>query len=479
MQTTVVGTEQPQLRAYQQEGVDFLLQHHRCGLVDEPGLGKTAQILTAIHRGDRRPVLICAPKSALGVWRDEIMKWLGAEEAAAALLYYGTAAQRHKLAKQGAIDSARYVITAYRTGLELLNMRKWRAIVCDEFHRVGLLNIRTATYKAFRETCCKRLPTASFYAVSGTPYTKGPQDFFGLLHLFDPRNNDFHSYWRFVDTHCIVTQSPLGYTEIHPRPKAPEEFREMLSHYFLRRSKRDILPQLPAKIRQVIPIDMSPKQTRLYRTLEQELMVQLQQNTVFALSPLALLTKLRQMLVSPCCLDEAVDDVGGGIEALLEMVELDFDANNSVLVFTPFIKGVETIERVLRARLKCKTFVIHGQLKNGMLPSDVAKAFQAEPSVRKVLVCTIKTGQAWDATAANVVYFLGYEWAAVENEQAEDRVHRIGQQKSVVCKYLKYTDTVDQDILQIVLSKELGFSASLDVGRFNAIIQARLAKRKV
>ncbi len=482
------------LREYQQEGVMYLTTRQRCGLVDEPGLGKTAQILAAVQQRNVYPVLICAPKSALGVWRDEIAMWLGNTAAARTILYQGTALQRQKLCASGQLQNAQFVITSYRIGGELLKRTNatqqeqeqlplWRVLVCDEFHRVGLLNIKTATYKVFKAACnragTQRWPSLIFYAVSGTPYTKGPQDFFGLLHLFEPKNMEFRSYWRFVDKYCIVLENDLGYREIHPRPKDPEAFRELLSNYFLRRKKKDVLAQLPDKIRQVVPVDMSPRQAKLYKTLEQELMVQMQQDTVFALSPLALTVKLRQMLVSPKCLDAEEPDLGGGIEALLEMVDLDFDSGNSVLVFTPFIRGVELIAQALRNKLRATVFTIHGQMPNKVLPSDVAHAFQDAPGNRKALVCTIKTGQAWTATEANVVYFLGYEWAAVENEQAEDRAHRIGQKKSVVCKYIKYSDTIDQDVLQTILGKELGFAASLDAARFREILQSRFKQREV
>ncbi len=483
----------PTLRPYQLDGIQYLVDRTRCGLVDEPGLGKTVQILISLQLHNMFPALICAPRSALGVWRDEIAKWLGSEAAARTILYCGTSQLRQKLRKSGALQNAQFVITSYRVGAELLAytaatdqeqnlLPLWRALVCDEFHRMGLLNIKTATYKVFKMACARvgtqKWPAVRFYAVSGTPYTKGPQDFFGLLHLFEPKNTEFRSYWRFVETHCRVFENDAGYREIHPCPKHPENFRKLLSDYFLRRTKETVLSQLPAKIRQVIPVEMSPRQAKLYKTLEQDLVVQLHQNTVFALSPLTLAMRLRQMLVSPQCLDSTEKDVGGGIEALLEMVDLDFDAGNSVLIFTPFVRGVELVAKKLKERLNAAVFMIHGQMKGGVLPSDIALAFQNAPGKRKILVCTIKTGQAWTATAANVVYFLGYEWAAVENEQAEDRAHRLGQQKSVVCKYIKYVDTIDQDILQVILNKELGFAASLDAARFQRIIQARFMRKE-
>lgn len=477
------------LRDYQKEGVRFLCNNLRCGLVDEPGLGKTIQVLVAVACQRKTPVIIFAPKCAIGVWRDEIIKWLGPQFASKVIFYQGTAAQRLQLAKSEAMKQAAFVITSYRMCLELIDAKsikgiksnknsmklylpRWAAVICDEYHRVGLLNIKTDTYKAIRALVKEN--DAAFYAVSGTPYTKGPQDFYGMLHLFDPKNVAYNSYWRFVRENCILLDNPFGYTQIHPRPKEPEKFRLMLQRHFLRRRKADVLEQLPPKTRQVISIEMSPKQAKMYKTLEHELMLLLEKGElVTALTPLELIIKLRQLLVSPKCLDSNELDVGAGLEVLVEMVDIDFDAGNSVLIFTPFVRGVELIAEELKKKLSCDTYVVHGQLKSKQLPSDIANEFQMNKTHKKVLVCTIKTGQAWTATDANVVYFLGYEWAAVENGQAEDRVHRIGQRKSVICKYIKYVNTIDEDILQVILEKELGFSASLDAKKFAQQIKRR------
>lgn len=474
------------LRDYQKEGIEFLCTHRRCGLVDEPGLGKTMQILGSIvcSGGLSGTTVIFAPKSAQGVWRDEIIKWLGAVyvDGGATIFYRGTPKQREKMWAQNEVQSASFVITSYQMATEMgfnfgrLNKRgqpKWnlQTVVCDEYHRAGLLNTKTGTYKAMKILVIRS--GAKFLVVSGTPYTKGPQDFFGLFRLFDPQHPDFRSYWHFVNLHCVLLENGFGYTEIHPRPKDAVVFRALVEKYFLRRHKRDVLAQLPDKIRQVIPIEMTKKQAKMYETLEKDLILQLRGKTTIALSPLTLSMRLRQLLVSPKCLDKTEAELGAGVAALVEMVDTDFDAGDSVLVFTPFASGMYIIEEALRAQLKCTTFLIHGGLAKNILPSDVANDFQKCKTIRKAIISTIKTGQAWTATAANVVYFLGYEWAAIENLQAEDRAHRIGQHRLVTCKYIKHVGTVDEDVLRVILEKELGFAASLDVTTFLKNIENR------
>lgn len=476
------GEEDLQLRPYQIEGAKFLADHWRCGLIDEPGLGKTVQALYAVSLTKRFPVVIFAPKSALGVWRDEICRWMGSDVADATVLYRGSPSQRVKL--QPAMKKCKFLITSYRMAEELLQQHKskvlpikWATVICDEYHSAGLLNNSTQTFKAVKrlaETC-----NSTFYAVSGTPYTKGPQDFYALLNIFDKAQTDFCSYWRFVYKYCIVTQNIYGYREIATRPLDILAFRQMLAGYFLRRRKVDVLGQLPEKVRSAVPIEMSARQRALYAQFESEMMVAYEEEVVTAFSAMLKILRLRQVLVSPRCLHESENDWGGGVEALVEMLNLDFSAGNSALIFTPFVQGVTTIADYIKMKIpECVVFVIHGQLGANRLPSDIANEFQRACGPKKVIVSTIKAGNAWTATDASTVYFLGYEWGAHENIQAEDRAHRIGQTKNVQVRYLMHENTIDSAVLSRVTAKDFGNAAILDPHRFMELL-ARDYKIKI
>ena len=460
------------LRDYQRAGVAFLCAHPRCGLVDEPGLGKTIQVLAALAKTKKLPAVIFAPRSALGVWRDEIRQWLGEECYEHTLLYRGTPVQRAKLQKS--FKDTWFVITTYRLVAELVELlptfSNWQTVVCDEYHLAGLLNHKTATCKQM-----KKLVTGAhtnFYALSGTPFTKGPQDFYATLNIFAQGTGRFKSYWAFVTEHCLVTVNVFGYNEICSRPMHPERFREMLAAYFIRRRKSEVLEQLPDKVRQMIPIEMSKRQAQLHDILTTEMIAEWDNICVTAFSPMLLLLRSRQLLVSPKCLSTEDKDYGAGIETLTEMLENDFLDGNSALIFTPFKAGVAAITEHIKAHLpNTAVFEIHGDMKN--LPSDTAKAFQEVKRANKVIVSTIKAGTAWTATDASIVYFLGYEWSNNDNVQAEDRCHRIGQSKNVQCRYFRYEDSVDMVVLNKLLSKELGNAAILDPQRFLEILRTR------
>lgn len=466
MEKPTTGTSTSPLRDYQRSGAQFLCSRPRAVLADHPGLGKTLQTLGAISHTHKVPVLIFAPRTALGVWRNEIMKWLGEDVAARTVLYRGTIPQRVKL--QAQLRTALFVITTYKMANEIANLYtthvytcKWSTVICDEYHMVGLRNHRCATYKTIQRLL--QAHNSYFYALSGTPSSRGPHDYYGVLHLCDPKNTDFKSYHRFVSKYCITIANPFGYMDILKRPADPVAFHRMLAPYVLSRRKEDVLSQLPPKIRQIIPIEMSARQRALYHKFLTDMLVEWDNGQITsALLPITRVMRLRQLLVSPKCLCAEEGDVGSGITALIEMLQNDFEAGDSALVFTPFKAGVIAILDAIKAELTdCDVFEIHGNLPASVLPADVAEQFQHCRNPKKIIVATVQTGASWTATDASSVYFLGYEWDATVNIQAEDRAHRIGQKKTTHCKYFKYENTIDEDILRMNVEKNFGSIAAL------------------
>lgn len=454
------------LRDYQRTGVQFLCSRSRTILADDPGLGKTLQTLGAVSHTRKIPVLIFAPRTALGVWRNEILKWLGEEVAARTVLYRGTISQRVKLQVQ--FQNALFVITTYKMANEIANLytthvytKKWGTIICDEYHMVGLRNHRCATYKTIQRLL--QTHNSYFYALSGTPSSRGPHDYYGVLHLCDPKNIDFKSYHRFVAKYCISLENSFGYAEILKRPADPVAFHRMLAPYVLSRRIEDVLSQLPPKIRQIIPIEMSARQKVLYNKFLTDMLVEWDNGQITtALLPITRVMRLRQLLVSPKCLHAEEGDVGAGITALIEMLQNDFETGDNALIFTPFKAGVTTIVDALHTAFSdCAIFEIHGDLSARTLPADVAEQFQTCRAPKKVIVATVQTGASWTATDASSVYFLGYEWDATVNMQAENRAYRIGQKKPTHCKYFKYENTIDEDVLRINVEKNFGSIAAL------------------
>jgi len=424
-----------QLYDYQEANVRRLVEGRRMLLCDEPGLGKTLQILTTIHRLNSRKTLIVAPKIATGVFKHECKKWYNWDS----IVYSGTPKQRAKLRDDFNTGEYKILITNYALLDEIkMYYPQWTTIICDEVHLGGLLNKKTQKFKTLKSMVCENL-----FLMTATPIRSGPQDMWSLLHLLYPKV--YNSYWAWVNKYCVVVDGLFG-KEIQPKPKHPLKFKEMLNKHMVRNLKKDVLTQLPSKTRQVLPLEMTVKQRKAYNDLLHEMMIENDNDElIITVGVLAQLLRLRQILCCPKMI--GIDDNGAAINALIEhYLPIEFDSKNAVVIATPFRQAVPYIAEAIQAAFPDVVIEqIHGGIKE--TAQEVAGRFQSIPTHKKVIIYTIKSGASWTATDANVGYFLGYEWTCIDNEQAEDRIHRIGQSKPVRINYILHPDTVDNLVL--------------------------------
>jgi SNF2 family DNA or RNA helicase len=463
------------LRSYQQEAVQrILLAEGRILLAYQMGLGKTAVALKSISGGlmegvRTKEVIIICPKIAFGVWESETLKWLG--EDFRTTIFTGNPAERERRFKEfkdwNEVGRPLHKVSPFITknnplGVHFLitnfaqmahvleKQRVWGAIIVDEGH--FLKNLKT---KAFKNA--KKFISPNLLILTGSPVVNGVQDLWTLLHLLKPR--EFKSYWDFVHEHCNIFMSPFGPKILGP--KDPPALREVLKPYVLRKTKEQVLRDLPPKIRQAIPITLTDEQYTLYQQVAKEMIAEIGPGE-FLLTPnrISQIVRLRQILVNPVL-------VGGPnssamFEALKESVALDFEAKRSVLIFTPFAKALPLIAEELKGIVDFQT-IIRGGMKEGEVPRRI-KAFQEHPSHKCALLCSLLVGSSFTATKASVVYFCGYDFVPSNNFQAEDRTHRMGQKNSVHVKYFMCKGSIDSYIMAILNKKVTWANLALDLG---------------
>lgn len=425
---------------YQRKGVEFIKARRRVILADEMGLGKTVQAITAIEESEMKPALIVVGlKIAIGVWQTEIRKWTGENS----LVYTGKPKEREKLWKNWNPELQPYVIVNFMLLKEILQKKnKWKSVVFDEYHLMGLRKRRSKTFNV-----AKDIFTGMLILCSGSPMSQGPQDLWGPLHLIDKRK--FGSYWKFVTYYCEIEESRWGKT-VGRYPSRPNELKLLLQRFMVRRLKKHVLDALPSKTRQVIPIELDPPQTLMYNRLAKEMMLELPDGDILVTpSVIAKLLALRQLLVSPRLI--GIDYEGVALAALKMLIYEEFTAKNSVAVFTPFRKGVEEIAKALQY-VTPHIYIIMG----GMKPEEAAAAiagYQNNPNKKKILIATIKSAVSFTASEGNVAFFLGQEWDHNDNIQAEDRLHRVGQKNPVRVYYFKHLNTIEEHVLDVVMDK--------------------------
>lgn len=480
------------LRPYQKDVFRDMVTHKRWLNYMHMGMGKTLVTSLAAQYIGGIWMIVCT-KSAMYVWEEELRKWFNEES----VIYAGKPKQREEAFRDFAKRGVKFIITNYalcgelgaRFGIDTgktvkgskasgttrakastpTGTNKWivEGVIADEIQRAGLFNHKTVTYGIF-----KKLSRAlnSVFLLTGTPYRRGVIDFYGPLSLVD--GTTFSSYWSYVGKYCVKIQTGFG-TEIDRNPKDVIAFRKMLRQYASVLDKKDHLKDLPGKQRQAVPIDMDDEQRRVYDELTAELFAETDTGElIMTPSVLALLTRQRQLLVAPQIL--GLKTRGAAIDTMVEMAGDLVEDNKPFVVFTPFKEAVPWIEKALLEEFEGITvFSITG----GLTAEQFRAAWQGfqNGKGRRVLICVIRSGASFHATAADTCFFLGYEWDFNQNEQAEDRLNRMGQKNFVTCYYLMHRGTVDDDVRQRLNDKK--YSADLVLSS-EETFKAMIAKRK-
>lgn len=483
------------LRPYQAEVALTMIQQRRHLNYMEMGMGKSVSTLLAVMELEAFPCILVCTKSAMYVLEEELRIWFNEP----ATVYSGTPTQRVKIWNDFIGKDHKFIITnfamvgevAERFGIHTdtgkkgssksgtpkgknspqpgTHPKQLKGLVADEIHRGGLFNHKTKTYKVFHKLA-KVVPVV--YLLTGTPYRSGVVDFYGPLSIVRP--SQFDSYWKYVNTHCVIDETPFG-KQIQRNPKNVTGFREMIRRHASIYKKTDYLKDMPSKQRVPVPITMNKEQQKVYEDLEKELMAFTDTGElIMTQSALVLELRLRQLLVAPQVL--GLKERGAAIDYLVEATDELVAEKDPFVVFTPFRKAVPYISEALRNEYpQLKVYAITGEL-NSREFADQWQSFQNGRGAR-VLICVIKSGASFHSTCAANAFFLGYEYDFNHNAQAEDRLYRMGQKRSVTCHYLLHKETVDDRVRLILNDKQFGSDLILSSEEmFKQIIQRR--KRK-
>lgn len=442
---------------------DKALEHDHWIIADQMGLGKTRTTLSVIDKAECQNILVVCTKNAFIAWKTQCNEWLPDVEV---IYCRGTnykIKERHAAwayAQQRVKHDARPGICMFiTTPATFLNDREriprnWDALILDEYDR--FMSNRSQTWKAL-----KKLQVKKILPVSGTPTRKGPQNWWPILNLMHPKR--FTSYWRFVEEYTYVSQGYFG-REIKGI-KNEEDLRELLRNYMSRHLKKDVAKDLPAKIRERLPVEMEPKQARVYKQLKQDLMTMLKDELYMVENKLELMIRIRQLLCCPQILDPTLPD-GGGLETIIDRMHTD--SAHSV-IFVPFIDGIPFI----KARLEKEGFGPVIVLQGGLDPDELSKRISIFKEQEGVCICSIRYSQSFELDTCQYAYFLGFEWDPDTNEQAEDRLHRMHVRHVVNVWYIIHAGTIDNHVMEEVNEKHRNIEKMLrDPNSLQRILEA-------
>ncbi|RME65230.1 MAG: hypothetical protein D6778_06685, partial [Nitrospirae bacterium] len=438
------------LRQYQKEGYWWLcfLYEHRFGgcLADDMGLGKTIQsicLLGALKEGIIKPDsgkhLVVVPPSLVHNWESELRR------------FYPDLRFMSYTGGQRALDLAEtdVVITTYgimRQDIEVLKDQPWDVVIFDEAQR--LKNIFADTTGAART-----LKARFKLALTGTPIENHLGEYYSIIDLVLP--GLLGRYEEFM-AHCK-----------NPSKQWLQYLVRKTGPFVLRRTKEEILKELPPKTEVDLYLDMTPKQRALYGALVEETKKTIEE--AFATKTpararviaLVALTKLRRLCLSPALVGVPTDnEVPPKLEALQERLELLMDQGHSCLVFSQFTSFLDIVEEFIS-----KNGFPYLRL-DGSTPmakrKSLVRAFQNSKQPMVFLVSLKAGGQGLNLTKATYVIHLDPWWNPAVEDQATDRTHRIGQKKKVTVIRFLMKDTIEEKMTVLKEKKQALYRALLE-----------------
>jgi hypothetical protein len=406
----------------------------------DKGMGKTlTYLLLARLSGADRVIILCT-RNAMSTQRSHIKRFFP-EWADSFAFITGQAHQRQKLWNN---PTTKVFICTYATFLADMGQRArsrgriapdWASapefMICDEYHRV-LRNKGSETFKLMKGLNPKRLVLSS-----GSAANKGPHSMWAALHLCAPKV--FSSYWKYVNTFCMVDETPFGKQIVGV--KNVQGWRNSISPYVFHRKKD--LKDYPRKTRQTLDVEMEPWQEKIHKDLKKRLLTILESgDLVLVKNTLEATIRIRQMMICPKFIDPSLG-YGAGLEAILE------DSVTSELthfvISTPFTGPIPYINSFFQTK------GLHAfSLQGGMGPDEVDAEIAAWTKYGGVMVQSINFAESYELPAARIMYMLGYEHDPERNTQAEDRIHRDIRvtPHPVDIYYVKHLNSYDEKVIE-------------------------------
>ena len=402
------------LLGYQQKGVDWLSRLHQMGfgglLADEMGLGKTVQLLAFFSRlRTKLPTLIVVPSSLLYQWHSEFKRFL---PEAQIHLYAGIDRR---------IANSSFLLTSYallRQDLEQLKQLEYEVVVLDESSNIK--NRKSRTVEA-----ALQLQARARFCINGTP--------------IENRTEELLSQFAFLMPNLLKESD------------SPQILQRKISPCFLRRRKTDVALELPEKIEQISWIEMTEQQQELYREIQRNALQKLkpkvsQDGAVkHRMEILEAILRLRQVCCDPRLIGE--NQPGSKLEQFLSDLEELLSEGRKVLVYSQFTSMLNLIQKNQQ-----KLFRLDGATPI-QERGELVQRFQNEEGAALFLLSLKAGGVGLNLTAADTVLLFDPWWNEAVERQAVDRVHRIGQKKSVLVKRYLVPESIEEKMLGLKKAK--------------------------
>ena len=433
-----------QLYPFQYVGVRFAeLTGGRCLIGDDMGIGKTIQAIayTALHP-ENHPVLVVCPSNVKYNWLKEYNTWLPELDAV--------------VVKKGKEDipECDVVIINY----DLMNKQKeqlmsmnFNIVVFDESHY-----LKNAKAQRTQASLALGEKSKDVLCLSGTAITNRPIEFYTTLNLVRPA--EFSNFFAYAKRYCDAQHNGWGWD--FNGSSNEKELHERTRSCVIRRLKKEVMDELPDKVRQIVDVHPTSPERKEYNDVKRQWINQYQFHKANGTLPKGFVLNMLTELRHHCGILK--------ITAASEWVKEYHDVTGKPLVV--FAHHQDVIEAL------CEELLTNGKDEKSLRIARITGSVSAERRQERVeafqageidvLVCsTVAAKEGLTLTRADTVVFIEREWTPAWEEQAEDRVNRIGQEsQSVHAVYLSVAGTIDERFNAVVEEKRKVVQAVLDGG---------------
>ncbi|GGX74562.1 ATP-dependent helicase [Massilia dura] len=461
-QPQVPSTLQAELRDYQREGFEWLarLAHWGVGacLADDMGLGKTVQALALLLlRAPRGPALVVAPTSVCMNWASEAARFAPTLN----VKLFGAGDRAEMIDSAGPFD---LVIVSYgllQLESERFTKPRWHTIVLDEAQA-----IKNAATK--RSQAVMALQGDFRMACTGTPLENHLGELWNLFRFVNP------GLLGSLDQFNLRFAGPIERQQDRKAEVgARNRLRRLIGPFILRRTKAQVLTELPARTEIVLEVDLSGEETALYESLRREALDKLAAIEAPAdrksMQILAEIMKLRRACCNPNLVAPELKLDSSKLAAFAELLAGLLENRHKVLVFSQFVDHLALIREHLDRN------GVAYQYLDGATPMAARKArvdaFQAGEG--DVFLISLKAGGVGiNLTAADYVIHMDPWWNPAVEDQASDRAHRMGQLRPVTIYRLVARHTIEEGIVDLHAHKRELADSLLDGSEMAARMKA-------
>ena len=446
------GTFTGELRPFQQEGLAFLMQHDRCLLADEMGLGKTVQALSYLASTDAFPALVIPPAHLTRNWTEEASRFLR---------LHGEKPRIHviKGLKPYELPEADIYIMHYlllRGWKEVLPTLGFKAVIFDEVQELRHTGTEKYSAASLLSESCERV-----IGLSGTPIYNTGGEIWNVINILD--------YHFLGDWESFSREWCYGYgNAVVVKPQLLGDYLRQ-EGLMLRRTKQEVLKELPPKRRAVQELDWNDK-------LYAQLMAPVLPDVVRWKTDGTLTASARAMLEES--ISQHVRQATGIAKApyVCQFVRALLDSGEKVLLFAHHHAVMDTYKQELK---HYKPGFITGR-ETISAKADAVERFMSGKT--DVLCISLRAASGLNLQRATCVVFGELDWSPAVHSQAEDRAHRMGQEDSLLCYYLvapQGSDAAMQEALGLKVSQFVGLMGDTPLSPAESAEAAHQARKHV